>query len=182
MSAAWWKERRAHFSKGSAMESSLETVGPMRIERRVMPTKDFMAFVSWLKPDGVSDFTALWDAWRPHVTVIYSSQAPDEQWPKADEDYIPLDCSEATWATMRGETLALTVSNESLLLRHTQLRGLGYSWDFPHYTPHITFPRKLFGLVYGVEHEPFRGTLVLGPEIFHRLRPGKVRKPRTEVF
>lgn len=164
-------------------DSPLETVGPMRIERRVMPTKDFIAWLSWLMPNGIGpSYRPLWDEWKPHVTVIYSSKTPNEQWPEADDDYLILDCAESRWVTMRGDQMALTASNESLLLRHTWLRSRGYSWDFSGFTPHITFPRRLFGLLYGVEQMAFTGKLVLGPEIFHKLRPGKMRKPRTEVF
>lgn len=63
----------------------------------------------------------------------------------------------------------LMFAESSLTWRNMSMRENGASWDYPDYQPHISLTGEAVDLT-GVE--PYRGEIVLGPEIFEEIRNG----------
>jgi hypothetical protein len=66
-------------------------------------------------------------------------------------------------------TAVLMFASSQLYWRHREIVEAGASHDFPDYTPHVSLTESPVDLS-GVE--PYRGRIVLGPEIFEELREG----------
>lgn len=67
-----------------------------------------------------------------------------------------------------GEAIVLMFAASELSWRHEEIKRAGASWDWPDYQPHITISRRGREMeIDGIE--PYRGKIVLGPEIFEEL-------------
>lgn len=69
----------------------------------------------------------------------------------------------------KGAVVLLFTSSE-LSWRHTAIREAGATWDFPDYQPHVTLTYE--GKTLDLDKiEPYRGEIVLGPEIWEETKP-----------
>lgn len=134
------------------------------IRRDVLNAEEIRA---WAKSVGIDLVTA---ADEMHVTVAYSRTPLD--WNKVGEAWgekleIPEGGPRAfeRFGALQ-DCLVLAFSSDSLAYRNEVVSACGGSWDYPQYQPHIT-------LRYGFEGEtpaePYRGRIVLGPEIFEEV-------------
>jgi uncharacterized protein len=118
--------------------------------------------LGWAKEQGFTQTLAADDL---HVTIAYSRQALD--WMKVGEPWegeIEIAAGGPRLMERFGEATVLLFAGSRLSWRHEEIIRAGASWDFPEYQPHIT-------IAYGeapdlAAIEPYRGKIVLGPEIF----------------
>lgn len=124
----------------------------------------------WAKEQGITDL--LGDL---HVTIAYSRQAFD--WIKAgnanewsnggkDELVIPEGGPRAV-EPLGGMSAVILFASSQLSWRHESIIRAGGSYDWPEYTPHISLTKATIDLS---KVEPYRGRIVLGPEIFEEIR------------
>jgi hypothetical protein len=79
------------------------------------------------------------------------------------------------------DAVVLLFSNSQLCWRHEDMVRNGASWDFPEYQPHITIAYdKPDGGMDISKIEPYRGQIVLGPEIFEEVDEGWKTKITSE--
>lgn len=125
-----------------------------------------------------------------HVTVVYSRNKLD--WAKIREDsglsygpaapegvevpeggmYVPPGGMRMVERLGRGgEAVVLMFTSSALCWRHESIEAGGASHDWPDYQPHVTI--KVGGVSREedlTKIEPYRGRIVLGPEIFEEVR------------
>ncbi|MEQ7866572.1 phage portal protein [Xanthomonas sp. WHRI 8393] len=125
---------------------------------------------AWAREQGITDV-----ADDLHVTVAYSCQRFD--WIKAGnasewssdssgELIIPRGGPRAI-EPLGGMSAVILFASTQLAWRHEEIVRAGASHDFPDYTPHISLTKAPIDLS---KVEPYRGRIVLGPEIFEELR------------
>ncbi|MFB8927125.1 anti-CBASS protein Acb1 family protein [Xanthomonas arboricola pv. juglandis] len=125
---------------------------------------------AWAREQGITDI-----ADDLHVTVAYSRQRFD--WIKAGnasewssdssgELIIPRGGPRAI-EPLGGMSAVILFASTQLAWRHEEIVRAGASHDFPDYTPHISLTKSPIDLS---KVEPYRGRIVLGPEIFEELR------------
>lgn len=125
---------------------------------------------AWARGQGIADLRD-----DLHVTVAYSRQAFD--WIKAgnanewssggtDELVIPEGGPRAIEA-LGGMSAVILFASSQLAWRHESIVRAGGSHDYPDYTPHISLTKAPIDLS---TVEPYRGRIVLGPEIFEEIR------------
>lgn len=140
---------------------------PLYVRRDVLNVAEIAA---WAQTQGIPDL-----ADGLHVTVAFSRQPFD--WIKAgnakdwadggkDELIIPEGGPRAV-EPLGGMTAVLMFASSHLVYRHGDILRAGASYDWPEYQPHVSLTKTPFDLR-GVE--PYRGRIVLGPEIFEDLR------------
>jgi phage-related protein (TIGR01555 family) len=147
---------------------------PLYVRRNVVNAKEIIA---WAKAQG---FRTTLQAGDMHVTICYSKAPVD--WLKVGQTYPGGDQKgELTvapggpriveiWDTAngKGKVAVLQFASSELCWRHEDIKSAGASFDFPSYVPHITISYD----VDGVDAEaivPYRGKIVLGPEIFEEI-------------
>jgi 2'-5' RNA ligase len=107
-----------------------------------------------------------------HVTIAFSRKPLD--WVKAGEAWdSEIEIAEGGARMMEsfgenGEAKVLLFSSSQLSWRHEQIKEAGASWDHPEYQPHITISYDPDGPDIK-DIEPYRGKIVLGPEIFQEV-------------
>lgn len=105
-----------------------------------------------------------------HVTIAFSRQALD--WHKAGhswEDKIEIPEGGPRSVEVFGQNaVVLQIAWDSLQWRHQQIINAGATWDHAEYSPHITITYDP-GDVDPLTIEPYRGKIVLGPEIFDQV-------------
>jgi len=137
------------------------------VSRKVVNTGEIEA---WAKEQGITEL--LGDL---HVTVACSRQAFD--WIKAgnsnewsnggkDELVIPEGGPRAV-EPLGGMSAVILFASSALSWRHESIIRAGGSHDYPDYTPHISLSKASVDLS---KVEPYRGRIVLGPEIFEEIR------------
>lgn len=137
------------------------------VSRKVVNTGEIEA---WAKEQGITDLVG-----DLHVTVAYSRQAFD--WIKAgnanewsnggkDELVIPEGGPRAV-EPLGGMSAVILFASSQLCWRHENIIRAGGSQDYPDYTPHISLTKATVDLS---KVEPYRGRIVLGPEIFEEIR------------
>lgn len=123
--------------------------------------------VRWAKEQGFTDIVP-----DLHVTIAYSREAVD--WFKMGESWSPrLEISAGGPRQMDGlgpdgKYKALLITASELVWRHRAMIEAGASWDWPEYQPHISI--QIGGDIDLSKVEPYRGKIVLGPEIFEEVR------------
>jgi phage-related protein (TIGR01555 family) len=127
--------------------------------------------VKWAKAQGFEKTLKPEDM---HVTIAFSRTPID--WMKTGEAWQGELKIAAGGARIveplgpKGATVLLFNSSE-LAWRHRSIIRAGASWDWPDYQPHITITYEAPGLDLS-KVEPYRGEIVLGPEIFEEVREG----------
>jgi len=153
----------------SARAAELGDASPrsLYVSRKVLNTTEIAA---WAKEQGITDL-----ADDLHVTVAYSRQAFD--WIKAgnandwgtdgkDQLVIPEGGPRAV-EPLGGMSAVILFASSQLAWRHESIVRAGGSHDYPEFTPHISLTKASIDLA---KVEPYRGRIVLGPEIFEEIR------------
>lgn len=144
---------------------------PLYVQRKVVNTGEILA---WAKSQG---FTAPLDAADLHVTVAYSRKPVDWMKVGTGSDWNENELGQLRIAPggarvvepLGGEGAVVLMFNSSALAyRHEAIREAGASWDYEGYQPHITITYDP-GTVDLAKVAPYRGAIVLGPEIFEPL-------------
>lgn len=156
-------------SEGSVPATPVVDAEPrsLYVNRKVVNTSDIAA---WATEQGITDLRE-----DLHVTVAYSRQAFD--WIKAgnanewgtdgsDQLVIPEGGPRAV-EPLGGMSAVLLFASSQLCWRHESIIRAGGSHDYPDYTPHISLTKATIDLS---KVEPYRGRIVLGPEIFEEIR------------
>ncbi|QEH79930.1 DUF1073 domain-containing protein [Sphingomonas sp. C8-2] len=124
---------------------------------------------AWAKSQGLPEL-------QPglHVTIIYSRSPIDwmkidaEDWNQEKNGHIEIAPGGVRIVEPLGDrTAVLLFTSSRLSWRHEQIVRAGAEHGFPDYQPHISLtgePVDLSGV------EPYRGRIVLGPEIFEEVR------------
>lgn len=125
--------------------------------------------VLWATEQGFTDIVP-----DLHVTIAYSRTPVD--WFEMGESWSPrLEIAAGGPRQMEGlgqdgKYKALLITASELVWRHRAMIEAGASWDWPEYQPHISI--QIGGEIDLSKVEPYRGKIVLGPEIFEELRDG----------
>lgn len=152
---------------GDANKATDAAPQPLYVRRDVVNKSEITA---WAKSQGFTDIRN-----DLHVTLIYSTTPVD--WMKAGKDWGENENGLLTISAggprmvealgQNGEYKALTFAASHLSWRHEEIKretGASYDWDY--YQPHITISRGDMP----PNVEPYRGKIVLGPEIFERIK------------
>lgn len=136
------------------------------VSRKVINTGDLRA---WAKAQGLPDLQD-----DLHVTIVYSRTQIDwmkvegEDWNQEKDGQIEIAPGGVRIVEPLGDrTAVLLFTSSRLSWRHEQIVRAGAEHGFPDYQPHISLtgePVDLSGV------EPYRGKIVLGPEIFEQIR------------
>jgi len=125
--------------------------------------------IAWAKGQG---FKTTLPADDMHVTIAFSRTSVD--WMKVGQPWSDKVEIAAGGPRMleafgdAGQAKVLLFASSELSWRHQEIRNAGASWDHDEYQPHIT-------ISYAEETppldplEPYRGKIVLGPEIFEQI-------------
>lgn len=133
------------------------------VSRKVVNAAEILA---WARSQG---FETTLPADDLHVTVAYSRAPVD--WMAIGESWTgTLEITEGGPRMLDrlgpdGAATVLLFASQELQWRHRAMREAGASWDWPEYQPHITLTYQ-GGDVELATVEPYRGKIVLGPEIF----------------
>lgn len=123
--------------------------------------------IRWAKSQGFKDIVP-----DLHVTIAYSRAPVD--WFKVGNSWSEkLDIAAGGPRQMErlgddGRYFALLITANELVWRHREIVEAGASWDWPDYQPHISI--QIGGDVDLTKIEPYRGRIVLGPEVFEEVR------------
>ncbi len=138
--------------------------------------------LNWAKEQG---FETTLPTSELHVTLIYSKTPVD--WMKIGAGY-PAGNSDGVLTVAPGGprqieefgegAIVLAFSALDLEWRHREMVEAGASFDYDVYTPHITITSQR-GTLDLSSVEPYRGKIVLGPEVFTEITTGKL--PVEEV-
>ncbi|MFC3208130.1 anti-CBASS protein Acb1 family protein [Aquamicrobium soli] len=121
----------------------------------------------WAKAQGFTDIVP-----DLHVTIAYSRTPID--WFKVGTSWSEkLEIAAGGPRQMDrlgpdGRYLALLITANELVWRHREIKEAGASWDWPDYQPHISI--QIGGEIDLAKVEPYRGKIVLGPEMFEEVR------------
>jgi len=141
---------------------------PLYVNRRVLNADEIIA---WAKSQG---FTSTIAASDMHVTVAFSKAPVDwmkagEAWSQKEDGGVTVRPGGPRMLEVFGEgALVLAFNSSDLAWRHMELREIGASWDWPEYQPHITISYDAKDVDLS-RIEPYRGEILLGPEIFEAL-------------
>lgn len=135
------------------------------VRRDVVNADDVIA---WAKAQGIPDLRD-----GLHVTIA-SSRTPLD-WMKIDGDWNSNDKGDVTVAPggvrivepLGDMTAVLLFTSSTLTWRHEQIIRAGATSDYPDYQPHISLTKAPLDLA---SIEPYRGKIVLGPEIFEAFK------------
>lgn len=138
---------------------------PLYVRRDVINRAEI---VKWAKSQGFTDI-----ADDLHVTITYSRNPVD--WMAMGESWRgKLEIEEGGPRLVEalgpdGKYKALLFTAYELISRNQEMRDKGASYDWPEYQPHISI--QVGGDIDLAAVEPYRGKIVLGPEIFEEIRP-----------
>lgn len=122
--------------------------------------------VKWAKEQG---FETTLPADDMHVTIAFSREAVD--WMKMGEAWqaeVKIASGGPRLMERFGDARVLLFSSSELSWRHEEMKRHGASWDHDDYQPHITisYAEDAPDLA---DVEPYRGEIILGPEIFEEI-------------
>lgn len=156
-------------SNTAAQDSTPRT---LYVRRDVVNAKDIL---DWARAQG---FKTTVPADKLHVTVAFSRTPLD--WVKVGEAgcWGQDDKGQLTVAPggprlverlgPRQEAIVLMFASSALSWRHEDIKRCGASWDFDDYQPHVTVSWDAADLDLKAV-EPYRGPIVLGPEVFEEV-------------
>jgi len=137
------------------------------VSRKVVNADEIAA---WAKEQGIGELRD-----DLHVTVAYSRQAFDwikagnaNEWNNGGKDeLVILEGGPRAVEPLGGMSAVILFASAQLCWRHESIIRAGGSHDYPDYTPHISLTKATVDLS---KVEPYRGRIVLGPEIFEEIR------------
>lgn len=123
---------------------------------------------AWAKAQGIPDLVD-----DLHVTIAHSRTPID--WMKIEGDWNSDAEGEVTIAPggvrivepLGNMTAVLLFTSSLLTWRHEQIVRAGASWDHPDYQPHMSLTKSPTDVA---KVTPYRGRIVLGPEIFEPIK------------
>lgn len=127
---------------------------------------------AWAKGQGIKDV-----ADDLHVTLIYSRTPMDwikagnaNDWSQEKDGRLTIPAGGPRVVEPLGDiTAVLMFASSELSWRHRSIVQSGASHDFEDYIPHISLTKAQVDLS---QVEPYRGKIVLGPEIFEEVKSG----------
>lgn len=157
---------RAQLERAAVADAQPRT---LYVRRDVTNVEDIR---TWAEAQGITDM-----ADDLHVTITYSRAAFDwikagnaSDWGSTGEDTITIPAGgPRAVEPLGGMTAVILFASNQLSWRHEEIKRAGASHDFPDYTPHISLTKSPVDLS---KVEPYRGRIVLGPEIFEELDEG----------
>lgn len=125
---------------------------------------------AWATEQGIPDL-----ADDLHVTIAYSRTPFDwikagnaREWAEQGRDTMTIaEGGPRAVEPLGGMKAVLLFASSQLCWRHEEIVRSGASHDFPDYTPHISLTKTAVDLS---KVEPYRGRIVLGPEVFEEIR------------
>lgn len=140
---------------------------PLYVRRDVVNVGEIRA---WAESQGIPDL-----ADDLHCTIVYSRQPFDwikagnsREWAEDGRDSLTIAEGGPRAVEPLGNMAAVILfASSQLAWRHEEIVRAGASHDFPDYTPHISLTKSPVDLS---KVEPYRGRIVLGPEIFEEIR------------
>lgn len=142
------------------------------VRRDVLNGQDIL---DWLTTQGIQpdNLPKLEDL---HVTIAFSKAAVDwvkvsdvDTWRQEDNGTMRIPPGGMRMIDVLGVNASvLHFACSALSWRHADILQCGASWDFPEYQPHITLAYDRVAQ-YSAIKEPYRGEIVLGPEIWKEL-------------
>lgn len=145
---------------------------PLYVSRQVLNGDEVLA---WAVAQGFGTTLAAEDL---HVTIAYSRQAVDwmsvgSAWGDSNGELLVQPGGARLVEPLGGEGAVVLLFNCSeLSWRHMAIREAGASWDHAEYQPHITITYDAGGIDLD-KVVPYRGRILLGPEVFEELNPAK---------
>lgn len=143
------------------------------------------AILAWARSQG---FTKLMEPKDLHVTIAYSKMAIDWQklsqaWGQDDKGIMRIAPGGPRAVERLGDqqVVVLMISSRDLTWRHCEVLEVGGSYDYDEYQPHITFAVDASGVDDVEAVVPYRGEIVLGPEIFDKITKGAFEKRLEEL-
>lgn len=141
------------------------------IRRNVLNAKDILR---WAREQG---FESLVPANEMHVTIAYSEQPVDwmkvgEAWTNREDGSIRIAPGGARLVEPLGNdgAIVLMFTSSELSWRWYHIKECGASWKYGEdYQPHITLSYKGDPDLDLMKMEPYRGPIILGPEIFEEV-------------
>lgn len=139
------------------------------VSRKVQNVADIK---TWAKAQGLPDLDD-----DLHVTVAYSRTPVDwikmgSTWADAGQNgagHLIITAGGPRVVEPLGDrTAVLMFASSDLSWRNREMREAGASWDHDDYQPHMSLTGEPVDLS---SVEPYRGKIVLGPEIFEEIRP-----------
>jgi hypothetical protein len=136
------------------------------VQRKVLNKQ---SFIDWAEEQGLPAINT-----DLHVTVVHSRDAIN--WMKLGQDWnadrdgvLRIPPGGPRTIERLEDVIVLEFTSSDLEWRNTQAREAGASFDYDEYRPHITLaPAE--GVIANYENiEPYRGPIVLGPEIFEEI-------------
>ncbi|MEL8055706.1 MAG: phage portal protein [Pseudomonadota bacterium] len=145
------------------------------VHRKVMNGE---AIIAWAKGQG---FPTTLPADDLHVTIAFSRHAVD--WMKTGADWEPeIKVPEGGPRLMErfGDARVLLFASAALSWRHESIKRMANAtWDHPEYQPHITISYDE-GSPDLSNVEPYKGPIVLGPEVFQEVKEDWVEGIKEE--
>lgn len=143
------------------------TPRPLYVMRRVLNRAELQ---DWATEQGLGEL-------QPdlHVTIAASRQpinwmAAQEDWPDNENGEIVIKPGGPRLVEPLGSrTAVLLFASSHLSYRHERIKQAGASWDFPEFQPHVSLTGEPVDLS---AVEPYRGKIVLGPEVFEEFDGG----------
>ncbi len=137
------------------------------VRRDVLNAEEIIA---WAKAQG---FETTLPANDLHVTITFSREAVDwmkmgQAW-SGDDGKLTIAPGGVRLMERFGDATVLLFVSSELAWRHEEMIRAGASWDHPEYQPHITISYAAGNLDLS-KAEPYRGKIVLGPEIFEEVK------------
>jgi len=137
------------------------------VRRDVVNAEEITA---WAKSQGLTEIVE-----DLHVTVVYS-QAPLDwikagnasDWDGKAEITIP-EGGPRVVEPLGNMSAVLLFASSSLCWRHEEIVRAGASHGYPEYVPHISLTKA--PVDESLTIEPYRGKIILGPEIFEEIKP-----------
>lgn len=140
------------------------------VSRKVQP-ETVTALKAWAKAQGLPDLDD-----ELHVTIAFSRTPVD--WIKMGSSWADFDGKGVgnmvvtaggprVVEPLGDKTAVLMFASSDLSWRNREMREAGASWDHDDYQPHISLTGEPVDLS---KVEPYRGKIVLGPEIFEEVR------------
>ena len=158
-------EQAAARERGEIVDAAPRT---LYVRRDVVNVDEIKA---WAASQGIPVDTAD----ELHVTIAYSRTPFDwikagnaREWAeKGKDELIIAEGGPRATEALGGMTAVILFASHQLHWRHEEIKRAGASHDFPDYQPHISLTKSPVDLTNVV---PYRGRIVLGPEIFEELR------------
>lgn len=124
---------------------------------------------AWAKAQGFENI-----ADNLHVTIAYSRVPVDwmkigNGWEGDERGRMTVKPGGPRLVEKLGNATVLMFGNSELAWRHESIRHRGAEWEWEDYQPHVSITYEPTGTMDLSKVEPYRGKIVLGPEIFEEI-------------